>query len=82
MRGSRDESATRIWDKYADRNPFGVDLIHGPFNDPDYKGQIRGRLVKPTKAAGWVRASGHKVPLEGGEQAECDSGRLHWVARD
>lgn len=71
-----------IWDKYADRNPFGVDTISGPFNDPDYKSSIRGHLDKPTRAHGWVRVSGHDVSLKGGGQGECNSGRLRWVVRD
>ena len=48
----------------------------------DYKTKVSGRLVSRRKARGWVRVWGTAVAIRGGGREECESGRLHWVARE
>jgi hypothetical protein len=55
--------------------------IGGDPSDPTYATKVRGRLVTWNRARGWIRLWGSRIPLRGGGRAECDSGRLHWVAR-
>jgi len=69
-----------VWAKYADRNGFGGGTVSGPFHDPDVKTLVRGDLVTKRKAEGFVRVNGNAVPLKGGGEADCDSGRLHFKA--
>jgi hypothetical protein len=54
----------------------GAEGPHGTYGD-----KVAGRLVTHAKARGWVRVHGTGVPLRGGGFDDCDSGRLHWVAR-
>jgi hypothetical protein len=48
-----------------------------------YRTKVSGRLVSRSKARGWVRVYGSDVAIRGGGRHEkCESGRLHWVARE
>ena len=42
--------------------------------------EVAGRLVRPSKARGTVRAFDTHTPLGGGETANCRSGLLEWSA--
>lgn len=53
----------------------------GKPGDPVHATKVRGRLVSWSKARGWIRLWGSEIRLRGGGRAECDSGRLHWIAR-
>jgi hypothetical protein len=69
--------------RYGGPGPWGLSgTSAGDPRDPSYETKVKGRLITYRKAKGWVRVSGNAVPLRGGGSAECDSGRLRWVARD
>lgn len=56
--------------------------IGGDPHDPAYATETSGRLLPSgRRAKGWVRVFGSEVPLADGAEAECDSGKLRWVAR-
>lgn len=67
-----------IWNKYADRNPFGGVSAEGSAKKPALREAVTGRLIDPNKAKGFVRVSGSGVPLRGGGHDKCDSGRVRW----
>jgi hypothetical protein len=46
----------------------------------DYSWRVRGKVESPRKVRGTVRLHGSAVPLKGGGEADCDSGRLHFMA--
>jgi hypothetical protein len=62
--------------------PWGITGtgVAGPAGD--YNTKVSGRLVSRRKARGWVRVYGTAVAIRGGGHEDCDSGRLHWVARE
>jgi hypothetical protein len=70
-----------IWNRYADRNPFGGGFASWKAKQRDYREFVLGRLIDPRKARGVLRVSGSDVPLRGGGSDKCDSGLLHWRVR-
>jgi hypothetical protein len=63
------------------RDEFGYGVADGGPGKPSYAARVRGRLVRRDKARGILRVHGTAVPLKGGGQDRCDSGRLHWIVR-
>jgi hypothetical protein len=45
-----------------------------------YAIKVGGRLVSWSRAKGWLRVWGSEVELVSGDQEDCDSDRLRWVA--
>ena len=66
--------------EFADRNGFGVGTASGPLHHAEVKTYVRGDFVTKRKAEGFVRVNGNAVPLKGGGESDCDSGRLHFTA--
>jgi hypothetical protein len=67
--------------RYGGPGDWGTQTVKaGDERDPSYAWRVSGQLVSWDKAKGWLRIWGNDVLLSSGGRAECDSGRLHWVA--
>ncbi len=76
--GSTIQGGNTVWNRYADRGPFGV--VAGDPGGSEVS-KVSFILRDADKATGYVRVHGTNVHLAGGGHDSCDSGRLHWVVR-
>jgi hypothetical protein len=73
--------ATGVTMNAPDRDSFGLGLVEkNEHGERTYSWFYGGELTSHNTAEGFVRARGSEMPVEGGGEDDCHTGRLEWTA--